>query len=283
MVDASAPKRRVILSGTAGAMEKAFGTGFMYYKNSATGEQFRARTGSVSVPVELKDAVVAVLGLDNRPIAKAHFRRRPARIAAAPAVAFTPPQVAALYNYPPGATGSGQTVAIIELGGGYSASDLKTYFSGLNLPQQPTVTAVSVDGGTNSPGSSADAEVMLDIEVIGSIAYGANIAVYFAPNTNQGFIDAITDAAHDTTRQPSVISISWGGPEDSWTPQSQTAMNSALQDAAALGVTVTVACGDNGSDDGVGMACCIQISRPAAPTRWHAAAQRSKAGEHHQF
>ena len=254
VVDASAQKRRVILSGTAGAMEKAFRTGFTCYKDTATGEQFRARTGSVSVPVEMKDTVVAVLGLDNRPIAKAHFRKRPARRrgAAPPPATFTPPQVAALYNYPPGVTGSGQTVAIIELGGGYSASDLTTYFSGLKLPRQPTVTAVSVDGGTNSPGSSADAEVMLDIEVIGSIAYGANIAVYFAPNTDQGFVDAITDAAHDSTRKPSVISISWGGPEDSWTQQSQTAMNAALQDAAALGVTVTIACGDNGSDDGVG-------------------------------
>jgi kumamolisin len=93
---------------------------------------------------------------------------------------------------------------------------------------------------------------MLDIEVAGSIAYGANIVVYFAPNTDQGFIDAITDAVHDTTNKPSVISISWGAPEDSWTQQSQTAMNSALQDAAALGVTVAVACGDNGSSDGEG-------------------------------
>ena len=117
---------------------------------------------------------------------------------------------------------------------------------------QPSITAVSVDGGTNSPGSSADGEVMLDIEVAGSIAPGANIAVYFAPNTDQGFIDAITDAVHDTTRKPSVVSISWGGSEDSWTQQSQTAMNAALQDAATLGVTVTVAAGDNGSTDGVG-------------------------------
>jgi kumamolisin len=93
---------------------------------------------------------------------------------------------------------------------------------------------------------------MLDIEVAGSIAPGANIAVYFAPNTDQGFIDAITDAVHDTARKASVVSISWGGAEDSWTQQSQTAMNAAFQDAATLGVTVTVASGDNGSTDGVG-------------------------------
>ena len=58
---------------------------------------------------------------------------------------------------------------------------------------------------------------MLDIEVAGAVAPGARIVVYFAPNTDQGFHDAVTSAVHDTVNKPSVISISWGGPEDSWT------------------------------------------------------------------
>jgi len=142
-------------------------------------------------------------------------------------------------------------VGIIELGGGYNTSDLQTYFSSLGI-SAPNVVAVSVDGGQNSPGSSADGEVMLDIEVVGAITSGAKIAVYFAPNTEQGFVDAITDAVHDSSRKPSVVSISWGGPEDSWTQQAQTAMNASLQDAATLGLTVTVASGDRGSTDGAG-------------------------------
>ncbi len=248
VVESSPQKRRVVLTGTAAAMTKAFGVAFACYKVQSTGHTFRGRTGAISIPQELEGVVVAVLGLDTRPVAKPHFRRR--KKAAAP-TSFTPPQVAALYDYPAGVTGEGQTIAIIELGGGYSTADLKTYFSGLGV-NEPTVTAVSVDGGQNSPGTDADDEVMLDIEVVGAIATGASIAVYFAPNTDQGFVDAITDAVHDTTRKPSVLSISWGGPEDSWTAQSQTAMNSALQDAASLGVTVTVASGDNGSSDGAG-------------------------------
>jgi kumamolisin len=252
VVDANAGKRRVILSGTASAMTAAFGATLTCYRNETTGREFRGRIGTLSIPMELQPFVIAVLGLDNRIVAKPHFRvKSKAQPGAAQPGTFTPPQVAALYNFPSGATGNGQTIAIIELGGGYSQSDLSAYFSELGV-SQPTVTSVSVDGGQNSPGQSADAEVMLDIEVAGSIAYGAKIVVYFAPNTDQGFIDAITDAVHDTTNKPSIISISWGGPEDSWTQQSQTAMNSALQDAAALGVTVAVASGDNGSTDGVG-------------------------------
>jgi kumamolisin len=92
---------------------------------------------------------------------------------------------------------------------------------------------------------------MLDIEVAGAVAPGANIAVYFAPNTDAGFRDAVSKAVHDATNKPSVISISWGGPESSWTAQSMTAFDEALQAAAAMGVTVCVASGDNGSGDGV--------------------------------
>ncbi|MBV9761254.1 MAG: S8/S53 family peptidase [Acidobacteriaceae bacterium] len=246
VVESSAVKRRVVLTGSASAMTAAFGTQLTAYR-SAAGQTFRARTGSLSIPEELGGAVMAVLGMDTREVARAHFRMRAA--AAAVGGTFTPPQVAEAYNFPTGVTGAGQTIGIIELGGGYTASDLQTFFSGLGL-SEPNVTAVSVDGGQNSPGSESDGEVELDIEVAGSIANGADIAVYFTPNTDQGFIDAVTDAVHDTTNHPSVISISWGGPEDSWTQQSQTALNSALEDGAMLGVTVTVAAGDNGSSDG---------------------------------
>ena len=92
---------------------------------------------------------------------------------------------------------------------------------------------------------------MLDIEVIGSIVPAANIVVYFGPNTDAGFLDAVTTAIHDTTNKPSVISISWGGPESAWTPQAMTAMDEAFQAAAAMGITVCVASGDSGSTDGV--------------------------------
>jgi kumamolisin len=139
------------------------------------------------------------------------------------------------------------------LGGGYRVSDLNTYFKNLGL-KTPSVTSVSVDGGLNQPvgdPNSADGEVLLDIEVVGAVAPGAKIAVYFAPNTDQGFLDAITRAVHDTVLKPSVISISWGGPESSWTAQALSAYDQAFHDATLLGVTVCCASGDDGSADGV--------------------------------
>jgi kumamolisin len=230
------------LTGSVAAMQKAFGVTLQQQGD------LRLRSGSIYLPAELEGHVNAVLGLDNRPQAKPHFR--PAKAAAG--TSYTPVQVAQLYQFPAGASAKGQTIGLIELGGGFRAADITAYFKTLGQTA-PTVTAVSVDKGKNTPGTSSgpDGEVMLDIEVSAAVAPGAAIAVYFAPNTDQGFIDAISTAVHDTTNKPSVISISWGGPESSWTAQSMAALDTACQAAAAVGVTITVASGDDGSTDGV--------------------------------
>ena len=248
----SLARRTLVLRGPANKMEAAFGVSLSDYVKD--GKKFHSYTGTISMPQEHAEPVEAVLGLDNHPIAKPHIRlldnkkkRKPAQTAS-----FNPPQVAELYNFPTGVNGAGQTIGILELGGGYNPSDLSSYFAGLDI-DEPRVTAVSVDGATNSPTDpNADGEVALDIEVAGSIAPRANIAVYFTTNSSQGFVDALTTAIHDTTNgPPSVISISWGSPESNWTAQSMTALDEACQSAAALGITITVASGDNGSSDGV--------------------------------
>ncbi len=262
--DTPKPERRTVkLTGNVAAMEKAFGVKLT--QKVLEGVTYRVREGSILIPSELAGAVEAVLGLDNRPQAQPHFRVLGSTInaqtagtggfarahAAAAGTSYTPVQVGQLYQFPQGATASGQTIGIIELGGGYRTKDLTAYFKGLGL-KAPTLTAVSVDGGKNTPGNAngADGEVMLDIEVSAAVAPGAKIVVYFAPNTDQGFIDAVSSAVHDTTNNPSVISISWGGPESSWTAQAMNALDAACQSAAALGITITVAAGDNGSTDG---------------------------------
>ncbi len=265
--DTPGPERRTVkLNGTIAAMQKAFGVTLVH--KVMEGVTYRVREGSITLPSELVGPVEAVLGLDNRPQARPHFRilGQTGDIAAKTAqgtgfaqphatgtnVSYTPVQVAQLYQFPANPSATGQTIGIIELGGGYKTADLKAYFKSLGQ-KAPSVTTVSVDGGKNSPtnANSADGEVMLDIEVAAAVAPGAKIVVYFTPNTDQGFIDSIATAVHDTTNNPSVISISWGGPESSWTGQSLTALDAACQSATALGITITVAAGDNGSTDGV--------------------------------
>ena len=256
VVEVSRPRRSVLLSGSVAGFSRAFGVELNSYQHP-TGT-CRMRSGTIQIPAALSGIIEGVFGLDNRPQAKPHFRIRkqlqnPVVRAQASSVSFNVPQVAQAYDFPAGTTGSGQTIGILELSGGYRATDLATYFKNLGIAA-PTVTAVSVDGGTNSPTgdpNGADGEVELDIEVAGAVAPSAKIAMYFTPNTDQGFLDALTTAVHDTKLQPAVVSISWGGPESSWTQQALNAFNSACEDASTIGVTILVASGDDGSSDGV--------------------------------
>jgi len=252
--------RRVKVAGTLGELTAAFGTSVRMVRSH--GVIHRYREGALFVPQPLAGIVEAVLGLDDRPQARAHFR--PAAATAASG-SYTPGQVADLYGFPSGTDGTGQTVALVELGGGFITSDLTAYFGGLGIAV-PSVTAVSVDGATNSPGQQADLEVALDIDVLGAAAPGAKQLVYFAPNSDRGFVDAVADAAH-ASPAPVAISISWGQSEDQWTAQGRAALDGAIADASALGITVCVAAGDNGSSDGAtdgSVHCDFPASSPNA-------------------
>jgi kumamolisin len=245
-------RRTIVLTGTAAQMEAAFGV--QLHDFEFEDGTYRGRTGTIEIPIELAHTIQGVFGLDDRPAAQPQFRIRSAAGAfgkRAQNLSYKPTAVGQLYQFPH-ANGAGQTIGILELGGGYRPADLEAYFKALNL-RTPTVKAISVDHGKNRPttAQSADGEVMLDIEIAGAIAPAAKIVVYFAPNTSQGFHDALSAAVHDRVNNPSVLSISWGGPESSWTEQSMIAFDQVAQEAAALGITITVASGDNGSNDGV--------------------------------
>jgi kumamolisin len=252
VVESNVAQRRVVLSGTVAALGTAFGVNLANYEHP--GGAYRGRTGPVHVPEDLAPIIEAVLGLDNRPQARPHVRFAEQQggmaVARAAGTSYTPTQIAQLYNFPQGANGSGQCIAIIELGGGYRTTDLKNYYRALGIAM-PKITSKSVDGGRNKPmvDTNADGEVLLDIEVAGAVAPGSKIVVYFAPNTDAGFLDAIKSAIHDNRNKPSVISISWGGSEKGWTLQAMQAMDQAFQDAAAMGVSVCCAAGDDGSSD----------------------------------
>ena len=257
-------RRTIKVTGSVANMQRAFGVSLEH--KTVDDQTYRVREGSITLPAELQGYVIAVLGLDDRPQARPHFRVLGEANAVAPLSAgggfvhtraagngsFTPVEVGQLYGFPPGVGATGQTIGIIELGGGFRKADLTAYFKSIGQ-KLPNVIAVPIGRGRNSPSTagSDDDEVMLDIEVAAAVAPGARIVVYFAPNTDQGFLDAVAYAIHDNKYKPSVISISWGEAEIKWTAQAMTAFDAAFQSAAALGVTITAASGDDGSSDAV--------------------------------
>jgi kumamolisin len=273
VVSSDAARRVVVVRTTAEKAASAFDVKLGHYE--AEGISYRGREDAVYLPPDIAEKIDAVLGLDDRPQAHARFKEGPPlsedqipdptgdaaaalglRGAAAPGdqpepTPLWPAQVAKLYSFPDGFDGEGQTIGIIELGGGYRDTELQTYFSKVGVTA-PTVTSVGVDGGSNSPGGDADGEVLLDIEICGAVAPGANIVVYFSDNSDRGFYDAISAAVHDTQHSPSVISISWGQQEDAWTEQARKVFDDVLTDAVNLGITVFAAAGDHGAADAAG-------------------------------
>jgi kumamolisin len=252
VVDVHDARRIVVVDGTVAQLSRTFEVDLGVWQRGAV--QYRGRVGPLHVPATLQDVIAGVFGLDDRPQSHPHLRR--AQPAAHGAVAsrrdaLTPLQVARLYDFPRDLDGSGQTVALLELGGGYTRSDLHHYFTALGVPA-PQLLDVDVDHGCNAPVGDADSddgEVQLDVEVLGAIVPGARIAMYFAPNTERGILDAVSMCIHDDVLRPAVLSISWGAAESGWTRQAMRSLDSVFQAAALLGVTVCASSGDAGSSD----------------------------------
>ena len=268
VLETNPARRSVLLSGTVSAMSEAFGTELSQYEHPSGA--YRGRTGPLHVPADLQGIVEGVFGLDNRCMARSYVRRAKSTPVAAedklkrPAGGFLPPEVAALYNFPRAQQGRGQTLGIFtfnEFEGGYNAPALETYFREVLNTSPPEMVDVVVHGRGNAPSNSRDArnvtdEVMLDVQVAGAMAPGARLAMYFSDFTEQGWVDALSTAVNDTANNPSVLSISYGNPEDdrgsAWTATAIAQVNKTLRAAAAKGITVCCASGDDGSSDDAG-------------------------------
>ena len=264
----SAAQRSMTLKGKLSDLLAAFPADVHMYAHP--NGAYRGRKGEIQIPNDLAGIVTGIFGFDTRPKSRSYrladiAKKGPGGANGVPASVY-----AKRYNFPQKfqntvLDGAGQTIAIIELGGGFRAVDLETYFQEIGSPL-PTVSAISIDHQDNNPttAGSDDGEVMLDIEVVGTIAPAAKIAVYFAPNNgDQGFLDAISAAIHDTDRKPDVISISWDSSESNINSQGAQAYHELFVEAAAMGVTVCIASGDHGSSDSQDGSGGIQVSHPA--------------------
>ncbi len=156
------------------------------------------------------------------------------------------PDLCAAYNWPTDLAGGG-VIAIVELGGGWTPSDMAAYFASIHQPL-PQIVDVSVDGTKNAPGSDADVEVVLDIQIAAAAYYvatgkAASIRVYWASDIAPAVRAAVKDGCD-------VCSISWGADEADWGVAAASDMEQAAIEATAAGMVVLAASGDNDSSDG---------------------------------
>ena len=257
LLASDAATRTVKLGGPVALMEHAFQVKLMQF--DGVRGPYRGRVGALHVPAALQNDIVGVFGLDNRRA----VRRRPdsghkrhaidqTASAAKKRPWFFPAELATAYDFPDG-DGSGQTIGLLEFGGGYFPDDLAAFGKAAGLASLPTVVPISVDKMPTNTNDEATGEVMLDVEVLAGICPKATIPVWFSQFSEKGWVDALDAAMHDPKYKPQVLSISWGYAEDVsvWTAAAVNQVNEALQEAALMGITVCVAAGDDGSSDGI--------------------------------
>ena len=279
VADVLPAERTVILVAPAAAFAAAFQVELRNHR-LPDGSSYQGREGCVSIPAELSGIVVGVFGLDNRPAVS-----RPVRLKHGPAAAiapadhvqnpglfpaFFPNQLAKMYHFPEGVDGTGQTIGIVELGGGFRRQDLAAYFERAGVKNPPSILVAKGHGlAKNVPDPESyseslappDGEVLMDMEIIGTVAPGAKIVMYFVEDGKDGSeqqcLRAVTTAVHDSSADLSILSLSWGVPEFEHgesggrrtraQKQFQENLNDVLETAAHLGITVCVASGDNAS------------------------------------
>ena len=248
-------------SGTAGAVREAFHSEI--HALDVDGVRHIANMGDPQIPAALAAAVHGIVSLHD-------FRPRPLWRARAQytfsttngtAYAVVPADLATIYDIAPlfaaGDTGQNQTIVVIEDSNVYSTTDWSTFRSTFGLSQYTSGSLTTVhpaSSGTNNcrnPGvvSGTDAEVILDTEWASAAAPGATIELASCKDasTTFGGLIALQNLINASGTLPPIVSISYGECEALNGATANAAYSSVYAAAAAEGVSVFVAAGDDGA------------------------------------
>ncbi len=277
VVGISSARHSVILSGTLERFARAFRVGFANY---ALGDaHFIGHSTPMFVPSPLSEAVAAVLGFDDRPLA------RPETATAGRGRGVGPDTVARAYGFAPVRDGARrQSIAIMLPYGGYRESDLVGFFTGLGR-RVPVIRDLNIDGHSNQPappdalrqfgdqlrgksglldvlagdrargpGSSRwnvlwSMEAALDIELAGALAPASDLLLCFMPDNPRGQFEGFARTMTHPTR-PTVISCSWSAHEHDVPPSLLGVLNRLFMFAALRNITICCSSGDDGAAPG---------------------------------
>lgn len=238
--DVSLLTRSMHVRGTVQQLNDAFHVTLYTYQSDDQG-QFRGREGNISVLAPLAGIVTGVFGLDDRQMVQR--KNAPAQGVAA---ALAPADLETRYQFPPG-DAAGQTVAIAEFGGSYSAADVRAFCQKYDRPV-PEITLMTL---TPQQLPDYSNELMMDVEIVAALCPAASISVYLARFNQKGWIDLLDAVVKTKPLPPVALSVSYGRAEDSpdWSSSAVTEINQRLQSVAMLGVTVCAASGDDGAGE----------------------------------
>jgi kumamolisin len=220
---------------------QAFGASVATFEDSS-GHRFRHRDGSLNTPPEIAALLHGLFGFHQWPHSQrlGALQRHETPLRAA--------EIAERYRFPQ-ATGRGQTIAILQLGGEFREDDFVKCMQAQSIAaQQPCVKRVDDADLKYKIETVKELEAALDVQIAAALAPDARIVLYQAPNDERGVLDAMRAAIFDQDMRPSIISISYGWPEPLWTPSALDILNDLFVMAALLGITVICSSGDHGAE-----------------------------------
>jgi len=262
-------KTTIEFSGNVAQVRNAFHTEI--HKFTVNGQSYFANTTDPAIPEALSPVLAGVAALHNFPkrsniVNSGLYRRSKGSKEISPLFTFANParyaigpgDFAKIYNIPASATGAGQSIAIIAQTN-INAADVASFRSMFGLPAYSSsctpgpcfqVFVNGPDPGIADTGDEGESD--LDVQWSGAVAPMANIYLVVSETTLsnptqvwQG-VDLSALYAVDNNIAP-IISDSYGNCEAALLTAGNQFYNSLWEQAAAQGITVSVAAGDTGS------------------------------------
>jgi uncharacterized repeat protein (TIGR01451 family) len=264
VTDVSSNRTLIHTKATTASYEHAFGLHVNDYARH--GRRFYSTEDTPKLPRTLAPLVANILGLNNavrmrpeslhmQPLASARGLG-PRQAPPASLKRLNPLQIAHAYDYPSitnSANASGVNIAILTAtsSGLASLSDPHDFWAAFGLPDH-SINVIPV-GGDNGVRRGMG-ETLLDVEYSGAMGPGATLNVYVAADPRLAtFTSMYNKFANDTnadgTAKNQVMTTSWGSPETIG-GKADEANEQIFEQAAAEGISMFAAAGDNGSSDG---------------------------------
>ena len=268
-------KAVIEFSGTAGAVQSAFGTAVRNFEIG--GKTYQANASDPQIPAALAPVIAGIVSLNNFPRqSQVRIVGQARKVAGKPGLeplltfpfpggngsfyGMGPGDFATIYNTAPLLSGNpkidgtGQTIAIVGETN-INVKDVQDFRTMFGLPANFDATNVILNG--EDPGITSqeeEGEADLDVEWSGAVAPGATVKFVVSASTpaSAGIdLSALYIVEHNLA---GTMSESYGGCESGLGSAGSAFYNSLWQQAAAQGITVMVSSGDNGSagcDEGV--------------------------------
>ena len=235
-------------TASTAVVERAFSVSIDDYVHNNV--RFYAASSDPRLPSSVAPYVQAVLGLNDAPLFRPMLVPNRRVSAQSTPSGYSPQQIATAYDWPSitnTQNGSGVIIANATAeSSNLSTSDLDTFWNTYGLPTH-TVNVINVGGSGGSTGGTI--ETTIDEERSGAMAPGATLDVYDAASaTDSDFTSTYNTIVNDNTAQ--VMTTSWGEPESDASSSTLTSDDNIFKQAAAQGISVFAAAGDNGSSDG---------------------------------